>query len=324
MDLNGELPICQIGTIEERLEASWLIESLWLSEAAGLIGGQPKCGKSWLGLDMAVSVASKTPCLGRFPVMTSGPALVYLAEDALHGVRARVAGICQSRGLDIKTLEVSVITAAALRLDDQGDRERLWRGIERIKPRLILLDPLVRLHRLDENNSRDIAGILGFLREIQRHFATAVVLTHHSSKRTHGRPGQSLRGSSDLHAFGDSNLYLSRDDDGIMLAVEHRAAAAIDQVRLQLVPGEAIHLAVSEPSSTVERAVATPLEDRIVAELERREAPMPREHLRGALRVNNQRFGQALTALIASGRISTQQNGLALSPPKPAATTTPN
>lgn len=44
MDLKGELPMCQVGAIEERPGASWLIESLWLSEAAGIIGGQPKCG----------------------------------------------------------------------------------------------------------------------------------------------------------------------------------------------------------------------------------------------------------------------------------------
>ena len=312
MDMKGELPMCQVGAIEECPGASWLIESLWLSEAAGIIGGQPKCGKSWLGLDMAVSVASKTPCLGRYGVTTAGPALVYLAEDALHGVRTRVAGICQSRGLDIAKLDVSAITAAALRLDDQGDRDRLWRAVEKVKPRLLLLDPLVRLHRLDENNSRDIAGILGFLREIQRHFATAVVLTHHSSKRSHARPGQGLRGSSDLHAFGDSNLYLSRDVEGILLAVEHRAAAAIDSVRLQLELGDGVHLRVTDPPSTVEQVASTALEDRIISELSHRAVPTPRDELRSALRVNNQRFGQALATLVAAGRVLPDLAGLTL------------
>ncbi len=311
MDVISELPLCQVGAIEERRDASWLIESLWLNEAAGIIGGQPKCGKSWLGLDLAVSVASKTPCLGRFPVVTQGPALVFLAEDSLHGVRDRVAGICRSRGLRIEEIAVSVITAAALRLDDDSDRDRLWRTIEKVGPRLLLLDPLVRLHRLDENNSRDIAGILGFLREIQRHFATAVVLTHHASKKTHGRPGQGLRGSSDLHAFGDSNLYLSRDDEGIVLAVEHRAAAAMDKVRLQLVPGEDVHLCVADPPSTSTQ-LATSLEERILATLNTSTEPITRDHLRAALRVNNQRFGQALSALAASCRICIASDGISL------------
>ena len=182
MDVIADLPLCRVGELEEQSETSWLIESLWLNQAAGIIGGQPKCCKSWLGLDMAVSVASGTPCLGRFAVTTRGAGMVFMAEDALSEVRMRVEGICRSRGLSITSLDLTVITAPVLRLDVEQDRDRLWRAIERTGPRLLVLDPLVRLHRLDENNSRDVAGILGFLREIQRRFDVAVVLTHHASK----------------------------------------------------------------------------------------------------------------------------------------------
>ena len=52
--------------------------------------------------------------------------------------------------------------------------------MERIEPRLLVLDPLVRLHGVDENAVADIAPILGFLRYLQRRFGTAVLLVHHS------------------------------------------------------------------------------------------------------------------------------------------------
>ena len=51
-----------------------------------------------------------------------------------------------------------------------------------------------------------IEGILGFLRDIQRRFETAILLVH-ARKSGATRPGQALRGSSELHAWGDSNLY---------------------------------------------------------------------------------------------------------------------
>lgn len=313
MDVNDLLPYCRVHTIEERRDAGWLIESLWLRDAAGLIGGQPKCCKSWLGLDAAVSVASGTPCLGRFAVTEKGPTLVYLAEDQVSEVRARVEGICKSRGLDVATLDLTVITASVLRLDDERDRQRLWRTIERTLPRLILLDPLVRLHRLDENNSRDIAGILGFLREIQRHFKTAVILTHHASKRAHSRPGQGLRGSSDLHAFGDSNLYLARSEDELVLTVEHRSAAAIDKVRLQLDAGDHVHLRViGNPVAAAAQESTRTLEEKIVEYLGAEAKPIARNDLRGRLRTNNQRFGQALATLLANGRVAATSNGIAL------------
>ena len=92
----------------------WLIKDLWALEAVGIIGGAPKCCKSWLGLDLAISVASKTPCLGYFPVQHSGAALVYLAEDASPMVRQRVLGICNHRKIDIHSLYLNIIDAPSL------------------------------------------------------------------------------------------------------------------------------------------------------------------------------------------------------------------
>ena len=67
----------------------------------GVIGGAPKCSKTWLGLDLALSVSTGTACLGRYAVPEPGPVLVYLAEDALPVVRERVGGMARHRGVDL-------------------------------------------------------------------------------------------------------------------------------------------------------------------------------------------------------------------------------
>jgi len=46
----------------------WLVDGLWSEEAVGIIGGEPKCCKSFLALDLAVAVAAGVPCLRRFAV----------------------------------------------------------------------------------------------------------------------------------------------------------------------------------------------------------------------------------------------------------------
>ena len=101
------LPVQQAAALElQPPEQTWLIQELWGQAAVGIIGGAPKCCKSWLGLDMALSVASATPCLGRFAVQAQGPALVFLAEDSLPAVRARLAGLCAHRQLDLRGLDL--------------------------------------------------------------------------------------------------------------------------------------------------------------------------------------------------------------------------
>ena len=174
---------------------------------------------------MFTSVASGTPALGRFPVEATGPALVYLAEDALPRVRDRVAQLCRHRGLHLSRLDLQVVTADRLRLDTEHDQLALAQTVERIRPALLLLDPLVRLHSLDENSASDISSLLGFLRAINRRYQLALVLVHHMAKRSRRNLGQSLRGSSDLHAWTDSACYLvRRPDDRLQLTVEHRSA----------------------------------------------------------------------------------------------------
>ena len=137
-----------------------------------------------------------------------GRVLLNPAEDALHVVRRRLEGICAAAGIGLAGLDVQVITAPSLRLDLEADRGRLDETVARLKPRLLVLDPFVRLHRIDENVSGDVAPLLAFPRELQRRHAVAVAVVHHARKGAGAiRAGQALRGSSEFHAWGNSNLY---------------------------------------------------------------------------------------------------------------------
>jgi hypothetical protein len=281
-----------------------LVEPLWGESSVGVIGGAPKCAKTWLGLDLALSVATGTACLGRYAVPRPGPVLVYLAEDALAVVRQRVEGMARHRGLELAGVNLHVITVPALRLDREPHRQRLLETVRRLQPRLLLLDPLVRLHGIDENSATEVAGLLAYFRELQRQLDLSVILVHHTRKNAAGgaSAGQGLRGSSDIHAFGDSNLYLRRASQRLVLLSEHRAAPASPPVYLELVATDAMmtHLEiVGEPE--VERR--RNLQERVLDLLAHGET-LSRAKLRDTLSVKNQLLGEALEALEQAGRLT--------------------
>lgn len=310
------LPIVQAARLDQQQEEQhWLIEGLWARSAIGLIGGAPKCCKTWLGLDMAVSVASGTKALGHFETKAQGAALVFLAEDALPQVRSRIEALCRQRHQDIASLQLYVITAPVLRLDLAVDQERLAQAVDQLRPRLLLLDPLVRLHRLDENSAAEISGLLGYIRDLQRRFGVAIVLVHHASKKQRSQPGQALRGSSDLHAIGDCNAYLARDGDRIVLTLEHRAAKAPPPMVLELVAGhgdEPTYLRVRSGGQTGAPDSVEDLPQQVIAALATATAPQSRAALREHLRVNNQRLGDVLQALLEAGRAVRSELGWSL------------
>ena len=230
---------------------------------------------------------------------------MYLAEDALPRVRDRVSHLCRHRGLHLSRLDLQVVTADRLRLDTERDQLALDQTVQRIRPALLLLDPLVRLHSLDENSASDISSLLAFLRAINRRYHLALILVHHMAKRSSRNLGQSLRGSSDLHAWTDSACYLvRRPDDRLQLTVEHRSAPAPDPLLLRLSGGADQPLSLLVDSAD---APPPPLPEAVRAALRSAGQPLSRTVLRQRLRVNNPRLGVALLSL--------QQRGLAVRGP---------
>jgi hypothetical protein len=306
------LPVVRVGEIKGAESTQrWLVEELWGASSVGVIGGAPKCAKTWLGLDIALSVATGTACLGKYTVPEPGPVLVYLAEDALPVVRQRIGGMARHRGLDLAQVEVHVITAPVLRLDRDRDRARLLETAKRLRPRLLILDPLVRLHGIDENSAGEVAQLLAYFRRLQRELDVSVVLVHHTRKdgARGAAAGQGLRGSSDIHAFGDSNLYLRRSREGLVLSSEHRAAPASPPACLELVAtdAETTHLEVigelSDGSTKLTiNGHQRSLDDRVLDMLGQG-AIMTRAKLRDSLGVKNERLGEALLSLERAGRI---------------------
>jgi hypothetical protein len=304
-------------------QTQWLVEQLWTEQAVGILGGEPKCCKSFLALDMAVSVASGTACLRRFSVRRSGPVLLFPAEDSLAVVRQRLESIAAVAGVAFASLPVQVITSPSLRLDTPTDRERLFLTIQQQRPVLLVLDPLIRLHRVDENDAVQIAALLSFLRKLQREFELAVMVVHHARKDSQSsRPGQALRGSSELHGWGDSNLFLRRKGSQLTLSTEHRAAPSRDHIPLQLVEsGSTVALTVVDGIIVQPDAAPTPIE-RVRQALAELQAPISVKQLRKLCGIRTEAVCSALAKLSDQGEVVRDAKGYQLVPPFPVSRTT--
>ena len=296
----------------DTVDESWLIEHLWARAAVGLVGGQPKSLKSWLALEMAVSVATVTPCLGRYAVHDGGRSLIYLAEDSLPAVRSRLSALAQQRGLNLDDLDVHVITESSLRLDLARDQARLLETLRSLQPRFLVLDPLVRIQRIDENSSNEVSHFLAYLRDLQRQLDLAVCLVHHTRKS--GAPahaaGQSLRGSGDFHAWSDSGLYLKRQRGGdVLLTVEHRSHQTPDPfaIRLEVNDNQPLRLRALDPSSPSDRNKEC-LKARVLKVL-LDGATLSRATIREQLAVKNERLGRALDDLETAQSIERTAKG---------------
>src|SRR4029077_7525822 len=105
---------------------------------------------------------------------------------------------------------------------------------------IIVLDPLYSTHDQDENDTRAMAALCQSLLRLRDASGAALVVVHHVRKSI-GRHeiGSAFRGSSALHAVGDSYLLLTRPSpqlSTIELRFQFRYAASQPPRLLQLDP----------------------------------------------------------------------------------------
>lgn len=201
------------------------------------VGGPPKSYKSFLLLTAALQMASGMPLFGacikhagstKFRFNVVRPMRVLMVEQELGWIddRERLEPMWSS--LDIKHKDLICenlhIEAAPygmnslVRLDnEEADRHYLIEAVEKVKPDVLILDPLSMFHRQDENSARDMSLLMRNLAVIRNRFKLkGTIISHHTSKPRHDgivltdAPPDLLRGSSVLFASGDSYIMVSR------------------------------------------------------------------------------------------------------------------
>lgn len=265
-----------------------------------------------------MAVASGRPALGRFAAPSSGPVLFFGAEDSPPALRNRFEGLLAAKSLRAAELPLYLIDVPALRLDRGPDLARLRAAVEQHRPRLLVLDPFVRIAAIDENSAAEVSAVLASLRALQRDYDLAVLVVHHARKSPAAHPAQALRGSSDFAAWSDTNLCLSRHGKHLALFIEHRNAPAPEPLTLRLVTAPAPHLVVLDNTAADEPSpnhVDDVLHSQLLEQLHSAAQPVTTVRLRDRLGRRKADVVRALDQLRLRGCVQRTSSGWTVADP---------
>jgi hypothetical protein len=170
--------------VDARGPRRWLVRGIWPAGDYGVHGAEPKAGKTWDALDLAVSVASGTPWLGAVQIDTSGPVIVFAGEGGEGNIVRRIRAIATARGVPPDDLPIWICTRAP-KLADDTQMAELERRVAEIQPSLVVLDPLYLA--AGGANGSDLYA-MGAVLERPQHICQAVgaallVVTHFNRSR---------------------------------------------------------------------------------------------------------------------------------------------
>ncbi len=190
-----------------------------LIPGGGVIGlaGAPKTGKTMIGLALSAAAATGADFLGR---ATRRTRTLFIGEEGAPNslqTRVRTIGATLPMG-DHPDAFQGVAVRQGVRLDTPEDLARLDDAVAAARPGLVILDCLVRMHRLAENDSRDMVGLMENLEAFASRHACAVLFIHHVAKASEDSTGgYSMRGSGVLASSTEANLLLRRTRSGARL-----------------------------------------------------------------------------------------------------------
>lgn len=183
-------------------EPTWLFPDLLPAESTAMLYGASGGYKSFLALDLALTLASGIEGFGA--PAREPQAVVYVAAEGPRSVsRYRRPAWRLARGVE-GPLPFHLVTDMPL----VGVPQMLGEFIDEIKrtgvkPKLIVLDTLARaMAGLNENDAKDAGQFIEAAEALKREFGCSVLVVHHTGKEE----GRGARGSSALLAGFDAAI----------------------------------------------------------------------------------------------------------------------
>ena len=237
----------------------WLVKRWIQSDALIMIHGPSGGGKTFLVLDMVLSIASKGAIAEWHGNKVRPGPVVYLAGEGHHGLRGRVAAWKQRR--DVRSLDMW-LSRHGLDLNTAAGYQKTADAIRALSgtPAVIVVDTLHRHLLGDENSATDAKTMLDACGALIQEFSCTVILVHHtgvSAEAQHRARGSSAwKGALDIEISvvpGDVIEVVQRKSKDAELADPIFAALARVQIAGWLdEDGETVSSAVLEPADAPE------------------------------------------------------------------------
>ncbi len=216
-----------LGTIEEELqridvnikaileadypEPDWLIEGVMPEGGTILIAGRPKVGKSWLGLNLAVSLAEQKEIMG-LPAPKEHRVLYLALEDIPRRIKERI----EILNIPIEKDNLFIITADRFTKEYTKSLHWLEGLIVEEKFDVVIVDTLGKLRTgMSRDQQHDIYGFdynsLNNFKSIADRLGVTFVLIHHTRKTESTDPVDEVLGSTGITGSVDTICILKKE-----------------------------------------------------------------------------------------------------------------
>lgn len=182
--------------VESLPDLEWLVPGILPKPGFGVLFGEPGCGKTFVALSLALSLANGEEWVGR---KVSSANVLYIAAEGIYGLKTRVSAFRQVYKINDERVR---FTASQINVLEDDQIEMFLASLKEtgFHPDLIIFDTLARVTvGANENNAMDMGRAVAGLDRFKTAFNAFVLVLHHTTKNGYSERGSSaLRGAADV------------------------------------------------------------------------------------------------------------------------------
>ncbi|MEP0940241.1 MAG: AAA family ATPase [Rhizobiaceae bacterium] len=285
----------------------WIVPG-YLPEGFSVLAGTQKTGKTWLGIDWAIAVATGGCAMGSIEC-EKGSVLYIDMENGERRIQRRIETIFPHPN---KRPELDRLHWASESISlDKGFIEALDQQRNIIGGlRLVIIDVLQRIKPPGSKNRNAYENDYAIFSDLQSwamQHGIAVLALHHTRKGGADDPTEALSGSNGLSACADTTLVLKKDASGTTLYVRGRD---VEEIETALCFEGGIWTMIGD-ASEVRRSSQR---SSILSELESATAPMSPTELVAATGMKLNNLNQILYRMNKAGEVQKFSHGKYIHP----------
>lgn len=168
-------------------DLEWLIEGVLVKAEPGVIGGPKKTLKTSLMIEMAISLGTGKPFLGKFNVPKKVPVAVFSGESSKASLQNTARRIAASKGIELDGRCRIHWEFDLPRLLDSKDRNALRQAIRESGSKVVFVDPLYLClngagQSVSVSNLYDVGPALRLFAKVCIGAGATPILLHHATK----------------------------------------------------------------------------------------------------------------------------------------------
>lgn len=197
-----------------------------LAQGLYILAGAPKVGKSWLALDMCLSIAKGEKVLGQ--QTTQGTALYLCLEDSYVRIQNRLYEITDEPTENLHFVIMSETIGTGL--------EEQIENFKRIHSdlKIVVIDTLQMIRESTENSYGSDYKELSVLKSLADRLEITIVVVHHTRKCSDNDPFNMISGSTGLSGCVDGSMVLAETKRGSRTAKLHCVGRDIENAEINL------------------------------------------------------------------------------------------